>query len=175
MLVGFSHRKVGSAVAGFFLAKGRTQVGIASGDDQRATVRREGFLSAMGRAVPTALVPAPSTMAGGRQALANLLAQDRNLRAVYCSSDQLAQGVLAEAQSRGIRVPQDLAVCGVGGADFAAHMAPSLTTVQVDGAAIGRLAAAMVMDRCSGRVVAQPVVDVGFQIIERQSTCGPAG
>ena len=172
MMVGFSHRKVGSAVAGYFLAKGWTQVGIASGDDERATVRREGFLSLMGRAVPTALVPAPSTMARGRQALADLLVQDRSLRAVYCSSDQLAQGVLAEAQSRGIRVPQDLAVCGFGGADFAAHMTPSLTTVQVDGASIGRLAARMIVDRCCGLALAQPVVDVGFCIVERQSTGG---
>lgn len=170
MAVGFSHLKVGSAVAGYFLARGWQHVGIASGDDQRASIRREGFLAAFGRAVPTALVPAPSTLARGRQALADLLLQDRALRAVYCSSDQLAQGVLAEALSRGIRVPQDLAVCGFGGADFAAHMAPSLTTVQVDGASIGRLAAQMIVARCRGEVLEQPVVDVGFCIVERQST-----
>lgn len=172
MMVGFSHHQVGRAVAAFFLTKGWTQVGIASGDDQRATVRREGFVSVIGHAVVTALVPAPSTMARGRQALADLLAQDPKLRAVYCSSDQLAQGVLAEAQSRAIRVPQDLAVCGFGDADFAAHMLPSLTTVQIDGACIGKHAAQMIVARCLGQVLERPVVDVGFQIIERQSTGG---
>ncbi len=172
MVVGFSHLKAGSAVAGYFLAKGWTHLGIASGDDQRAAIRREGFLSAIGRDVPTAWVPSPSTMALGRQALRELLAKDGELRAVFCSSDQLAQGVMAEAQSRGIRVPEDLAICGFGGADFAAHMAPSLTTVQVDGAAIGRLAARMIVERCRGQAVEQPVVDVGFRIVERQSTGG---
>ncbi len=37
-----------------------------------------------------------------------------------------------------MRVPEDLAVVGFGGADFAAHTEPSLTTVHIDGAAIGR-------------------------------------
>jgi LacI family gluconate utilization system Gnt-I transcriptional repressor len=175
MVVGFSHFQVGSAVAAYFRRQGWQHVGMASGDDPRASVRRQGFLSVMGRAVPTALVPAPSTLARGRQALGELLRQDPALRAVCCSSDQLAQGVMAEAQARGLRIPQDLAVCGFGDADFAAHTTPSLTTVQVDGAAIGRLSAQLIVDRCHGRAAAQAVVDLGFRIVERQSTAGPAG
>ena len=170
MLVGFSHLKVGGAIAGYFLSKGWRRVGIATGDDHRGRLRREGFMATMGRDVPTAFVPAPSSLELGRRALAELLAQDPALQAVYCSSDQLAQGVMTEAQARGLRVPQDLAVCGFGNADFAAHMLPSLTTVHVDGAAIGRIAAQLVVDRCRGVPVAEPVVDVGFRIIERQST-----
>lgn len=170
MLVGFSHVKVGSAIAGYFLAKGWQRVGIATGDDHRGSLRREGFLAAIGRDVPTAVVPAPSSLALGRRALDELLKKDRTLRAVYCSSDQLAQGVLAEASARGIRVPEELAVCGFGDADFAAHMQPSLTTVHVDGAAIGKRAAQLVIDRCNGTPIAFPIVDVGFRIVERQST-----
>ncbi|WP_455287218.1 LacI family DNA-binding transcriptional regulator [Cupriavidus necator] len=170
MAVGFSHVKVGSAIAGFFLGKGWRRLGIATGDDQRAAVRREGFLSTVGHDVPTAFVPAPSSLALGRQALCELLAKDPGIEAIYCSSDQLAQGVIVEAQARGLRIPQDLAVCGFGDADFAAHMEPALTTVQVDGAHIGKLAARMLLDRCRGEAVAQPVIDVGFRIVERRST-----
>lgn len=170
MAVGFSHVKVGSAIAGFFLGKGWRRLGIATGDDQRAAVRREGFLSTVGHEVPTAVVPAPSSLALGRQALSELLARDPGIEAIYCSSDQLAQGVIVEALARGLRIPQDLAVCGFGDADFAAHMEPSLTTVQVDGAHIGKLAARMLLDRCRGETVAEPVVDVGFRIVERGST-----
>ena len=170
MLVGFSHFKVGAAVANYFAAKGWQRLGIATGDDHRASVRRDGFLSAVGHDVPTAVVPAPSNMARGRQALAELLQQDPRLQAVYCSSDQLAQGVLAEAQARGLRVPGELAVCGFGDADFAAHMEPSLTTVHVDGAAIGKRAAQMIVARCRAQAVNPRVVDVGFRIVERRST-----
>ena len=172
MLVGFSHQQVGTAVAGFLQGKGWTRLGIATGDDHRAQVRRQAFVDAVGRPVPTAVVPAPSNLALGRRALAELLAQEPDLQAVYCSSDQLAQGVMVEALARGLRVPQDLAICGFGDADFAAHTQPSLTTVQVDGAGIGRRAAALILDRCRGVAIEQPVTDIGFRIIERQSTGG---
>jgi len=173
MLVGFSHANVGRAVAGYLLGKGWQRLAIATGDDYRATMRRDGFLAAVGRAVPTALVPAPSNLAQGRRALADLLAQDAKIEAIYCSSDGMAQGVMVEAQSRGLRIPQDIAVCGFGDADFAAHLHPALTTVQVDGAAIGRLAAQLVIDRCRGQAIERPVIDIGFRIVERQSTGAP--
>ncbi|KQP39827.1 LacI family DNA-binding transcriptional regulator [Pseudorhodoferax sp. Leaf274] len=170
MLVGFSQDSVGRAVGSFFRAKGWQRVGIATAGDPRALLRKGGFQAAYGRAVPTATVAAPSNLERGRQALAELLAQEPGLQAVACSSDQLAQGVLVEAQARGLRVPQDLAVCGFGNADFAAHLWPSLSTVLIDGPAIGRLAAQLVLARCRGETVAQPVVDVGFRIVERAST-----
>ena len=170
MLVGFSHVKVGSAVAGYFLGKGWQQVGIATGDDDRAQRRREGFVAAMGREVPTAVVTAPSNLALGRQALSDLLDRGTPLRAVFCSSDGLAQGVLTEARARGIRVPDDLAVVGFGGTDFAAHLEPSLTTVHIDGSAIGALAASLLLARCRGEEEERRIVDVGFKIIERQSS-----
>lgn len=174
MVVGFSHQLVGSALAGFCLAKGWQHVGLATGDDHRAALRREGFVRTLGRDVPTATVPAPSNLARGRQALTELLAQAPGLQAVVCSADQLAQGVMVEAQARGLRIPQDLAVCGFGDADFAAHLLPSLTTVQVDGAAIGRQAAQLLLARWQDQPVPGPVVDVGFRIMERGSTGGSA-
>jgi LacI family gluconate utilization system Gnt-I transcriptional repressor len=170
MLVGFSHQQVGAAVAGFFRRKGWERVGIATGDDHRASLRRQGFTAAWGRDVPVAVGPAPSNMALGRQALSRLLDQEPGLQAVCCSSDQLAQGVVTEALSRGLRVPEDLAVCGFGDAAFAAQMEPSLTTVYVDGAAIGERAAALIIGRCKGEDVGESVTDVGFRIVERAST-----
>lgn len=170
MVVGFSHLKVGSAIAGYFLSKGWRRLGIATGDDHRASVRREGLVSTVGHDVPTVVVPAPSSLALGRQALADLLEKDPTIEAIYCSSDQLAQGVMVEALARGLRIPEDLAICGFGDADFAAYLNPSLTTVQVDGAAIGARAARLLLDRCRGESVAEPIVDVGFRIVERGST-----
>lgn len=174
MVVGFSHLKVGSAVAGYFLSKGWDKVGVATGSDHRALLRREGFVAAMGRDIPTAVVPAPSSLELGRRALSELLAKEPQLQAVCCSSDTLAQGVLVEAGVRGLRVPEDLAVCGFGNADFGAHTVPSITTVHVDGPEIGRLAARLILDRCKGQPGAQTVFDLGFRMIERQSTCAAA-
>lgn len=170
MLVGFSHQQVGAAVAAYFVRKGWKRIGVASGDDHRAVLRRNAFLSGIGRELPMVMVPAPSSLALGRRALGELLAQDAGLEAVYCSSDLLAHGVAVEALSRGLRVPGDLAICGFGDADFSAHVIPSLTTVQVDGAGIGRRAAELIIARCRDEAVPQKVFDLGYRIIERQST-----
>ena len=170
MMVGFSHLKVGSAIAGFFLSKGWRRFGIATGNDHVATMRCEGFRATVGRDVPTAVIPAPSSVEVGRRAMAELLQKDPKIEAVYCSSDGYALGAMIEAQSRGLRIPDDVAICGFGDADFAAHLLPSLTTVQVDGEDMGRQAAKLIIDRCAGRPIESPVIDLGFRIVERQST-----
>jgi LacI family gluconate utilization system Gnt-I transcriptional repressor len=172
MLVGFSHLAVGRAVADYFLSKGWNRVGVATGDDQRASVRREGFLERMRHEVPVALVPAPSSVASGRRACAELLAKDPALRAIFCSADALAEGVLTEARVRGLRVPEDLAVCGFGGTGFSGHISPTLTTVHVDGYRIGQEAGRILLARCRGEIRSQRSIDVGFHIIERESTAG---
>jgi len=81
----------------------------------------------------------------------------------------LALGAVIEAQARGISVPDGIAIVGYGDLNFAADTVPPLTTVSVDGSAIGRLAARCIIDRVQGRSVAEPVVDVGFSIVERAS------
>jgi LacI family gluconate utilization system Gnt-I transcriptional repressor len=174
MVVGFSHVKVGSAIAGYFLSNGWQRAGIVTSDDRRAALRREGFVATFGRDVPAAVASAPGTVALGRGALRSLLEREPRIEAIFCSSDALAEGVLTEARARGLRVPDDLAVCGFGGAEFSAHLEPALTTVHVDAAAMGRRAAELILQRCRGQPVTERVIDLGFKIIVRASTGRPA-
>lgn len=209
MLVGFSHQKVGAEVAAHLHRKDYRRCAIVTADDHRAGLRRSGFearwnalssgtksdgtrrssaksggtkttkLTMRSHPVPVWTVPAPSTLAGGRAALTGLLAQHPKLDAVWCSSDVLAHGVITEAHARGLRVPQDLAVHGFGDLAFAAHIHPALTTVRIDGTAIGREAARCIIERNrsdadgSGRSAATrsgpKVRDIGFTIVERAS------
>ena len=53
----------------------------------------------------TVHVPAPSNFRLGREGLARLLERGSLPRAVFCSSDTSAHGVLIEAQARGMSVP----------------------------------------------------------------------
>ncbi|MGE5247298.1 MAG: substrate-binding domain-containing protein, partial [Verrucomicrobiota bacterium] len=170
MLVGFSHEKVGQAVADELLACGHRQFAVISADDARAEVRRAAFLAVLEKNgatdVPTVHVPAPSNFRLGREGLSRLLEHDPLPRAVFCSSDTLAHGVLAEARARGLAVPAELAVVGFGDLDFAAHTHPPLSTVRIDRPAIGRLAAEALLGRIEGRDI-ERIVDIGFQVIRR--------
>ena len=173
MLVGFSHVEVGRAVAAFLIGKGRRRLALVAGDDERAVRRAQAFQAAVGaagmREVPAVYVPAPTTLQSGRRALAGLLQSMPDLDAVFCSSDLLALGIMTEAQARGIALPKQIAVVGFGDLEYAADLNPALTTVRIDGTAIGRQAAQFIVDRAEGRRVELRVVDVGFSIIDRAS------
>ena len=173
MLVGFSHEKAGLATAQFLHRKGYRRPAIVTGDDRRAQLRRAGFEQAWkalgGAAVPVRDVPAPTTLGSGRAALAELLAADAGIDVVACSSDALAHGVITEAQARGLRVPQDVGVIGFGDLAFAQHAHPAITTVRIDGTAIGRQAARFIVECAEGRPVEHKVLDLGFSLIERAS------
>jgi LacI family gluconate utilization system Gnt-I transcriptional repressor len=173
MLVGFSHEKAGAATAQFLHRKGYRRPAIVTGDDHRANLRRGGFeqaWKALGGTAPRVQhVPAPTTLGSGRAALRELLAGAESVDAVACSSDALAHGVITEAQARGLRVPQDVGVIGFGDLAFARDAHPSITTVRIDGTAIGRQAAHFIVERAEGRPVGDKVLDLGFSLIERES------
>jgi LacI family gluconate utilization system Gnt-I transcriptional repressor len=173
MLVGFSHPAVGRAVVEFLHARGRRRLAVIAGDDERAFRRLRAFQDtarAIGLPeVAVVRVPAPTTLKSGRAALAELLRDAPGIDAVFCSSDLLALGVLTEAQARGVAVPGQLAVVGFGDLEFAADLHPALTTVRIDGTAIGRQAAQFIVERAEGGQRGPRVVDIGFSIIQRES------
>ena len=174
MLVGFSHLDIGRAVAQFFVAKGRKRLALVTAEDERAARRAAAFAEAAEQAglppVHVVNVGAQRSLRSGRDALARLVHECPEADAVFCSSDLLAVGVATEARARQIAVPGRLAIMGFGDVPFVADMLPALSTVHINGADIGRMAARCLIDRAEGREVAQRVVDVGFSIVERETT-----
>ncbi|MBD1589722.1 LacI family DNA-binding transcriptional regulator [Pseudomonas sp. C2L12B] len=173
MLVGFSQHAVGCAAAEYLVGKGYRRLALIGADDQRAAVRTEGFMATIRKLdaamhVPSKVIPAPSTMGAGRQALAQLLAEYGELDAIFCTSDMVALGVLTEAKARGLKVPQQLAVMGYGDLNFAADTDPPLSTVRADGRAIAVSTAQLILAHLQGRATGT-TVDVGFSIVHRGS------
>ncbi len=173
MLVGFSHERVGAAMAQYLLGKGRRRMALVTGDDQRARQRCDSFQRTLRAAgmpeAPVCTVPAPTTLAGGREALVRLLQAHPQIDALACSSDALAHGAIIEAQVRGIDVPGRIGVMGFGDLAFARHAHPAITTVHIDGDAIGRQAARFIVERGDASVGRPKVVDIGFSVVERAS------
>ena len=174
MLVGFSHLDIGRAVAQFFVAKGRKRLALVTAEDERAARRAAAFAEAAEQAglppVHVVNVGAQRSLRSGRDALARLVHECPKADAVFCSSDLLAVGVATEARARQIAVPGRLAIMGFGDVPFVADMLPALSTVQINVAHIGRLAAQYLMDRAEGREVDPAVVQVDFSIVERDTT-----
>lgn len=173
MIVGFSHEKVGAAVADYLHGRGFRRPGIVSASDERATRRRLGFeqrFAELGVAgIPGCVVPSPSSLGNGRAGFAELRASHPGIDVVFCSSDVIAHGVITEAHATGLSVPDDIAVMGFGDLPFAAFTYPQLSTVRIDGTSIGRQAARFILDRVERRDVGPPVRDIGFSLVQRGS------
>ena len=170
MVVGFDHRAVGQAVASLFLAQGYRRFAAIGADDSRAVARRRGFTGALpaGSLVLDQSLPAPASMQGGRDAMARLLCGPEPV-ALFCSSDLAAAGAVIEAAARGIAVPGQLAVCGFGDLEIGRVMHPAISTVSIDGAEIGRVAAHSLLARLAGEDAPRSVT-IPFRVVERGST-----
>jgi LacI family gluconate utilization system Gnt-I transcriptional repressor len=173
LLVGFSNRAAGAAAARYLLGKGHARLGYIGGGDDRSVARLQGFKQAATEAgvgeVASALVSLPAAPSDAGKALAELMATARP-RAIFCSNDMLAAGALFECARRRIRVPQDLAIMGFADLPIAAITEPRLTSMQVRAEAMGFRAGEMLLTHLQGTKAAERVVDLGFAVVERDST-----
>lgn len=89
--------------------------------------------------------------------------------ALLCYDDKLALALMDALRASGTRVPDDVAMVGFDGIPFAAIANPRLTTVAVPSAAMGRMAAASLIE--SLQVGSLPVaVLLPLELIVREST-----
>jgi LacI family gluconate utilization system Gnt-I transcriptional repressor len=116
-----------------------------------------------------AYLPEVMGFAGGRIGLTELLAKWPELTAVIAATDVYAAGAMFECHRRGLQVPGDIAICGFGNAEVGRELTPALTTIDIHSYDMGRAAARLLLERLSGEVSANVVVDVGFKVIERES------
>ncbi len=173
MLVGFSNREAGRAMAEYFLARGHRRLAFVGSTDQRSQARRAGFLSAAPDALTIAL-DEQASVPRGRAALQRVRAEaagghSMGVQAIFFSTDVLAVGALLECQRLGLKVPDDLAIAGLGDLPIAAEINPALTTIEIRGYAIGERAARMLLQRLAGERVSPKIVDLGFRIVARAS------
>jgi len=106
-----------------------------------------------------------------------LLSQDDPPTALLCFSDVMANGVVRAAESRGLRVPDDLSVVGFDDSPLAARVRPSLTTVrqpvaEKGHAAAAALTAAIEQSRSGTKARARHIV-LNTTLVVRGSTAPP--
>jgi LacI family gluconate utilization system Gnt-I transcriptional repressor len=171
--VGFSHKAVGRALGTFAIAQGSRAPLVISATGRRARLRYEGLVEVLAEqgmpAPPIDYLGGTTRFGEGRRRFAHALDRGEKPDLVICSSDWLAQGVLIEANCRGLTVPQDLGVIGFGDLAFAADMDPPITSVHIPGDQIGERAVEALIRRNDGQAVEQ-LVDVGFEIVARATT-----
>jgi LacI family transcriptional regulator len=115
-------------------ALGHRRIGFVRGPEghSSAHARLKGFLAARFDVDrdPALIVEGDYTFVSGLEAAARLLDLKVPPTAIVCSNDDTAAGVMAMAQRRGVRIPEDLSVTGFDDSSIATKLWPALTTVR---------------------------------------------
>lgn len=109
----------------------------------------------------------------GFLAVNEMLDAGRHPDGVFCVNDLLAVGALRALALRGVRVPEDVAVCGFDDSEEGWYATPSLTSVSPDKEAIAELGVQRLLERIAGVARDVAEIEVGHRLVIRESTIGP--
>ena len=174
--VGFSQLEAGETAAHHLISSGRQHLAyIGAQLDQRTLLRGEGYrraLQAVGLYNPDleVLTPRPSSVGLGGELFLQLMAAHPQVDAIFFGNDDLAHGALLEAARFGIKIPEQIAMLGFNDLPSSEFMVPRLSSIRTPREAIGRRAAEQMLTLMAGNRVANPVQDMGFELMVRESS-----
>lgn len=116
----------------------------------RGAARRAGFRKAMEAASLSShrmirYGTPPMSIKDGYHIGKNLHQYYEDIDCVFCVSDSPAFGIQRALQEQGIEVPNDVGVAGFGNFEVSRYAMPSITTVKVDPAEVGSIAAELII------------------------------
>ncbi|MDH6520940.1 DNA-binding LacI/PurR family transcriptional regulator [Streptomyces sp. SAI-208] len=141
---------------------------------RRTGARTDGWRQALAEAG----APEPRPLQGGWRptgghAVGRELAGDPSVTAILCGNDDLALGVLRALHEAGRAVPGEVSVAGFDDAPHSAFLTPSLTTVRLDFAGLGRAAFALLHGVLEGAAPITPHPVSAPELVVRESTGRP--
>jgi LacI family gluconate utilization system Gnt-I transcriptional repressor len=176
MVMAVKHEAAGAAATGFLLARGYRRIALLGAClDIRSRQRSKGYeqvLRDAGLFDPSLMIDENqhTNVALGCKLFSELLSRAPDIDAALCQNDDLALGVLFECQRRGIRVPEDIGICGVNDLDFAASTHPPMTTIRIPRYDLGFQAADMLVRAINGSAGNDAKVELDFTLIPRGTT-----
>ncbi|HLZ20604.1 MAG TPA: LacI family DNA-binding transcriptional regulator [Ktedonobacterales bacterium] len=149
--VGTDNRAGAYAVVRHLLNRGHRRIAHIQGPSafQVSKDRYAGYRDALTEAgialEPSLLEEGDFKPPSGRVCAEKLLALPERPTAIFAANDEMAYGVLAAAEERGLRIPEDLAVAGFDDIASSAHIRPALTTVRQPFFEMGQTAIRMLL------------------------------
>lgn len=179
--IGFDNRRVTSEITEYLLRLGHRAFGVISAstaDNDRAAERVAGVQATLerhGSSLPReAVYEHPYSIASGREGFRYLRTLGSPPTAIVCGNDVLAMGALIEARALGVKVPEAVSIIGFDNLEFASHLDPPLTTVNVPAREMGTHAADFLVQRVTGQSVPRSTLLEARLIVRRTSAYGPA-
>ncbi|MBQ7596897.1 MAG: LacI family DNA-binding transcriptional regulator [Clostridia bacterium] len=112
------------------------------------------------------------TMESGYKAAKRQLLKEPRPDCILCATDNIAAGAALYCRSEGIKIPEDLMICGVGNSKMGRAAYPSITSARLHYKTAGAEAATMLLSAVKHRDSIQRTLELDYDIVERESTGG---
>ena len=177
--IGFDNKSAAKKLTNYLLDLGHIDFAVIAGrthNNDRATDRLIGIKEAISER--NLILPAEKilersyTIKQGREAMRVLLQGAILPTAVICGNDILALGALAECQSTGIQVPDEISITGFDDLDISAQIVPSLTTIHVPLAEMGEHAADFLVSQINNETSLLHT-EINTELMVRNTTAKP--
>jgi DNA-binding LacI/PurR family transcriptional regulator len=166
-------RRGGRIATEHLASLGRARIAFVGGPRVELEVqhRYQGYSEAMRaaglRIEPDLVAYGDYSDVSGERAMAEILGHGKPVDAVFVNSDLMAIAAMGYLRTRGLRVPEDVAVVGYDNLSIAAYSSPALTTVSQNIPLAGRYLARDLIAYLETGVVTETVVPV--ELVRRDS------
>ena len=89
---------------------------------------------------------------------------------IFCATDNIAAGAILYCRENGIKIPEDVMICGVGDSKIGAITAVSLTSARLHYKTTGIEAAQMLLNSIGRASNVPKIMKLDYEIVEREST-----
>ncbi|MBR6401503.1 MAG: LacI family DNA-binding transcriptional regulator [Firmicutes bacterium] len=149
-------------------------IGVTRDDAAAGAARWNGFLNAVAKAGLTFNEDfsemSEFTMDSGYRAAKRLFSHRERPDGVFCATDTIAAGAELYCRENGISIPDDVMMCAIGDSKMGRVAYPSLTTAHLHYKTAGKEAAEMLLHAIKNGDEIQRILQLDFDIIERDST-----
>lgn len=174
--VGIDNFKAGQLATRHVVSRGHRDIALLFPDTEnndRARGRMQGTLAALEehniRIPPERILHCPYDI-GAAKSIASALLMQKSPDAIVCGNDIIAQGAMYASRASNLRVPEDVAVVGIGDFRGSEHMEPPLTTIRIPARRIGAAAADMIINMSENGIVPNPFhMEMPLELIDRGS------
>lgn len=169
-------KSAAEALTALMVASGRRRIGcigVTRRDKAAGVLRYAGYYAALGQAGlqedPALCEQSDFSVEGGRAAARRLIERIPDIDGVFCATDSIAIGAIDTLRDLGRRVPEDIAVAGIGHSRMAELLRPRLTTAHYYYFSSGEEAARDLLHIIDSGTDQKRQLMLGFEIIRGET------
>lgn len=149
-------------------------IGVTQRDKAAGLDRKRGYLESLKShglsAEESWMLESEFSMESGFQKMALLLKTAPLIDGVFCATDSIAIGAMNQIKLQGKKIPEEIALVGIGHTQMSEVVTPRLTTAHYYYKTSGLEAAAMILHMIQEETAIRKELKLGYHIVKQEST-----